>query len=237
MRELITIKGTQRACLYGLGVLGLLGPSPPAKSKKMTCWQTWYTFTFLMRTVWQWSADVLFLWPFLSSWWWRSKYAVSCTVLILPSLCNVVAHPFCWPFSKFYNCLLTSDATETTWTRISLFCHNFLKCLPIFLVTHKMWRCTPVLKVIRFLTREHSKLCAVLWLMATEIFHTYTWSMHVPAYPPMLLYLLQSQNFFKVCVTKTVKFFVVFYKTFSCTFQLQMPSPLEENFSIFKSYI
>jgi hypothetical protein len=26
------IKGTQRACLYGLGVLGLLGPSPPAKS-------------------------------------------------------------------------------------------------------------------------------------------------------------------------------------------------------------
>jgi hypothetical protein len=33
MRELITIKGTQRACLYGLGVLGLLGPSPPAKSK------------------------------------------------------------------------------------------------------------------------------------------------------------------------------------------------------------
>jgi hypothetical protein len=32
MRELITIKGTQRACLYGLGVLGLLGPSPPAKS-------------------------------------------------------------------------------------------------------------------------------------------------------------------------------------------------------------
>jgi hypothetical protein len=33
MRELITIKGTQRACLYGLGVLGLLDPSPPAKSK------------------------------------------------------------------------------------------------------------------------------------------------------------------------------------------------------------
>jgi hypothetical protein len=33
MRELITIKGIQRACLYGLGVLGLLGPSPPAKSK------------------------------------------------------------------------------------------------------------------------------------------------------------------------------------------------------------
>jgi hypothetical protein len=33
MRELITTKGTQRACLYGLGVLGLLGPSPPAKSK------------------------------------------------------------------------------------------------------------------------------------------------------------------------------------------------------------
>jgi hypothetical protein len=36
MRELITIKGTQRACLYGLGVLGLLGPSPPAKSKTWT---------------------------------------------------------------------------------------------------------------------------------------------------------------------------------------------------------
>jgi hypothetical protein len=35
MREIITIKGTQRACLYGLGVLGLLGPSPPAKSKMM----------------------------------------------------------------------------------------------------------------------------------------------------------------------------------------------------------
>jgi hypothetical protein len=35
MRELITIKkGTQRACLYGLGVPGLLGPSPPAKSTK-----------------------------------------------------------------------------------------------------------------------------------------------------------------------------------------------------------
>jgi hypothetical protein len=33
MRELITIKGTQRACLYGLGVPGLLGLSPPAKSK------------------------------------------------------------------------------------------------------------------------------------------------------------------------------------------------------------
>jgi hypothetical protein len=33
MRELIIIKGTKRACLYGLGVLGLLGPSPPAKSK------------------------------------------------------------------------------------------------------------------------------------------------------------------------------------------------------------
>jgi hypothetical protein len=34
MRELITIKkGIQRACLYGLGVPGLLGPSPPAKSK------------------------------------------------------------------------------------------------------------------------------------------------------------------------------------------------------------
>lgn len=135
---------------------------------------------------------------------------------------------------KIYNRLLTSDVTETAWARISLISHNFLKCLPL---SRSLTRwCSPVVKVIRFLTAEHSELCAVLWLMATEIFHTYIWSMHVPAYP-MLLYLLESQNILKVCISKTVKLFVLFCKTFSWMFQLQIPSLLEEYFPIFRSHI
>jgi hypothetical protein len=61
--------------------------------------------------------------------------------------------------------------------------------------------------------------------------------MHVPAYPPTLPYLLQSQNILKVCTSKTVKFFVLYCKSFSCMFQLQIPSPLEEYFPTIRSYI
>ena len=68
-------------------------------------------------------------------------------------------------------------------------------------------------------------------------YSAYVRSMRVPAHPPMLLYLLESHNFLKVFISKTVKLFVLFCKIFSCMFQLQMPSPLEEYFSIFRGYI